>query len=151
MTRRAERSETGSRTAGLVWEGVDLPRITPGDYQGVCIRWQGPEFVRAFQRWSLRLEFALLEDGTLVSAFYNLGSDPARPRPGRRSRYYAAWSQANGEPPRKGQAMTPDIFTEPDILYTLQVDDAVKDEGQNRKPDALVYSRVVDILRVHHR
>jgi hypothetical protein len=151
MTRRATQSETGARTAGLVWEGVDLPRIPPGEYRAACVDWQGPEFVRAFQRWSLRLEFALLDDGTLVSAFYNLGSDPARPRAGRRSRYYGAWSQANGEPPRKRQEMAPESFTEPGLLYTLQVADALKDEGQNEKPDALVYSRVVNILRVDRR
>jgi hypothetical protein len=132
----------------MVWEGVELPRVSPGEYQATCTGWQGPEFVRAFQRWSLRLEFALLDDGTRVSAFYNLGSDPARPRPGRRSRFYAAWSQANGEPPCKGQRMTPETFTEPGLFYTLQVADAVKDESQKRKPDALVYSRVVNILRI---
>ena len=151
MTRRAVNSKTCSRTAGLVWEGVDLPRISPGEYRAACVGWQGPEFVRAFQRWSIRLEFALLDDGTLVSAFYNLGSDPSRPRAGRRSRYYAVWSQANGEPPYKRQEMAPETFTEPGLLYTLQVADAVTDEVQKRKPDALVYSRVVNILRVERR
>lgn len=145
------KNHTGSRCEGLVWEGVELPRVAPGNYRAACVRWQGPEFVRAFQRWSVRLEFSLLDDGTLVSAFYNLGSDPARPRVGRRSRYYAAWSQANGEPPRKGQKITPEAFAEPGLLYTLQVADAVKDEAQKRKPDALVYSRVVNILRVERR
>ena len=142
------KNPTSSCSGGLVWEGVELPRIPPGNYQAACIGWQGPEFVRAFQRWSVRLEFALLDDGTRVSAFYNLGSDPTQPRPGRRSRYYAAWSQANGESPHKGQRMMPDTFTEPGLLYVVQVADAVKDEGQKEKPDALVYSRVVNILRV---
>ena len=145
------KNHTGSRCEGLVWEGVELPRVAPGNYQAAYVQWQGPEFVRAFQRWSVRLEFSLLDDGTLVSAFYNLGSDPARPRVGRRSRYYAAWSQANGEPPRKGQKITPEAFAEPGLLYTLQVADALKDEAQKRKPDALVYSRVVNILRVERR
>jgi hypothetical protein len=145
------KNPTGSRCGDLVWEGVDLPRIPPGEYRAACVDWQGPEFVRAFQRWSVRLEFAILDDGTLVSAFYNLGSDPARPRAGRRSRYFAAWTQANGEPPRKGQKIAPETFAEPGLLYTLQVADAVKDEAQKRKPDALVYSRVVNILRVECR
>jgi hypothetical protein len=76
----------------LTWEGVDLPRVAPGDYQAVCVGWQGPEWVRVFQRWSLRLEFALLADGTAVSAFYNLGSERKIKTPGRRSRFYSVWS-----------------------------------------------------------
>lgn len=148
---RRESSGTQSQNSRLIWEGVDLPRIPPGDYNATCIGWQGPEFVRAFRRWSLRLEFTLLDDGTSVSAFYNLGNDPTRPHPGRRSRFYAAWSQANGEPPRKGQRMTLDTFTEPVLLYTLRVVDAVKDERQKNKPDALVYSKVAEIVSVEWR
>ena len=82
---------------GLVWEGADIPRISPGDYQAVCIGWHGPQWCRAFHRWSLRLEFALAEGGTLISQFFNMGADPLKPQtPGRRSRFYAAWCLANG-------------------------------------------------------
>jgi len=87
----------------LTWEGPDLPRVSPGDYQAVCVAWQGPEWVRAFRRWSLRLEFSLLADGVRVSAFYNMGNDATQWHIGRRSRFYTAWTLANGESPRKGQ------------------------------------------------
>jgi hypothetical protein len=143
-------SETRN-SPGLTWEGVDLPRVTPGDYRAVCVAWQGPEWVRAFRRWSLRLEFSLLADGTLVSGFYNLGSDSAGPRIGRRSRFYAVWSQANGEAPRKGQRMTLETFTEEGLLYTVRVADAAKDEQATEKPDALVYSRITDVLRIERK
>jgi hypothetical protein len=133
---------------GLTWQGIDLPRVSPGDYQAVCVGWQGPEWVRAFRRWSLRLEFSLLTDGTLVSAFYNMGSDATKPHIGRRSRFYAVWSQANGETPRKGQTMTLEAFTEAGLLYTVRVADAVKDGKDTAKPEALVYSRVTDILKI---
>ncbi len=133
----------------LTWEGTDLPRVSPGDYQAVCVAWQGPDWVYAFRRWSLRLEFSLLTDGTLVSAFLNFGTDPAAPRiGGRRSKFYAAWSQANGEAPQKGQRMTFETFTEAGLLYTVRVAFAGKDGKGELKPHALVYSRVTDILKV---
>lgn len=132
----------------LTWQGADLPRVSPGDYQAVCIGWQGPEWCRSFRRWSLRLEFSLLTDGTLVSAFFNLGSDPAEPHIGRRSRFYAVWSLANGGAPRKGRQMALNTFTGPALLYLVRVADATKDGKDADKPDALVYSRVTEILRI---
>lgn len=137
---------------GLVWLGADIPRIPPGNYQAVCIGWQGPEWCRAFHRWSLRLEFALVEDGTAISQFFNMGADPVKPHmPGRRSRFYAAWCLANGEPPRKGQTMNFDTFTGEGLLYLVHVEDAANDGKGELKPDALVYSRVTQILRVERR
>jgi hypothetical protein len=95
------------------------------------------------------VEFSLLDDATLVSAFYNLGKNLARPlSPGRRSRFYAAWCIANGEPPRKGQQMGLETFTDPSLLYTVQVVDVVKDETGANKPGALIYSAVAKILRI---
>jgi hypothetical protein len=132
----------------LTWQGADLPRISPGDYQAVCIGWQGPEWVRAFRRWSLRLEFSLIPDGPLVSAFFNLGNDPKGPRIGRRSRFYAVWCLANGEPPYKGQKMAPETFTEAGLLYQVRVADAMKDAKDGDKPDPLIYSRVTEVLRI---
>jgi len=140
---------SGSRHCpGLTWRGEDLPRISQGDYQAVCVGWQGPEWIRAFRRWSVRLEFSLLDDGTLVSAFFNLGSDPQEPFIGRRTRYYRVWSVANGEAPRKGQQMTPSIFTEGGLLYLVRVADCLKDGKEAVKPDALVYSRVTEVLKI---
>jgi hypothetical protein len=132
----------------LVWQGADLPRVPPGDYQAVCVCWQGPEWCRSFRRWSLRLEFSLLAEGIAVSAFYNLGSDAAGPTMGRRSRLYTVWSMANGEAPRKGQRMTWETFTDPALLYLVRVADSLKDGKDAAKPDALVYSRVTEILRI---
>jgi len=132
----------------LTWQGVDLPRVPPGDYQAACVGWQGPEWCRAYRRWSLRLEFTLLTDGTLVSAFYNMGSDTTKPYIGRRSRFYAAWCLANGEMPKKGQEMTLETFTEAGLLYVVSVGDSLKDGKDAEKPEALRYSRLSDILRI---
>jgi hypothetical protein len=144
-TTRPTQTQSGD---SLVWEGIDLPRVPPGVYQAVCVAWQGPQWVRAFQRWCLRLEFSLLADGSLVSRFYNLGNDRTRKSHGRRSLFYAVWCLANGEPPHKGQKMTLDTFTEAGLIYTVRVADSVNDERGGRKPGALVYSRVTDVLRV---
>lgn len=143
----ASKSEQ-QQPAALTWEGAELPRVAPGDYRAVCVAWQGPEWCRAFRRWSLRLEFSLLSEDASVSTFFNMGNDPNSPRIGRKSRFFAAWCQANGEPPRKGQQMTTETFTDPSLIYLVRVADALKDGKDETKPDALVYSRVTEILRV---
>lgn len=137
--------------SGPVWDGDKYARIPPGIYQGICTGWQGPDWVIPFQRWSLRLNFALLDGETEVSAFLNMGNDPKQKSYGTRSKFYAAWCCANGERPRKGQRLRYDTFAEPGLLYTLRVADAIKDERQADKPDALVYSKVVDIVGVDRR
>jgi hypothetical protein len=130
----------------LMWEGVELPRVASGDYQAICTGFQGPEFVRSFRRWSLRVEFQLLAENALVSAFFNLGNDVRAPQIGRRSRFYAAWCIAYGETPRKGQQMALDVFTEPGLIFLVRVQDATKDSKDELKPEGLIYSRVTEIL-----
>jgi hypothetical protein len=58
---------------------------------------------------------------------------------------------AHGEPPRKGQRMTLDTFTEPGLIYTVRVANSIKDEKGGQKPGALVYSRITDVLRVERK
>ena len=91
------------------------------------------------------LEFSLLDDGTLVSTFLNFGDQPRLPKQG--SRFFKEWSLANGGPPRKGQEMCFDAFTDPELIYTVRVADSVKDSEGNLKNDALIYSRVEEILK----
>ncbi len=132
----------------LTWQGADYPHVPEGNYQASCTGWQGPEWCVGFRRWSLRLEFSLHGEDSQVSAFLNMGDNPNEPRIGRRSKYFALWCQANGEMPRSRQPMTPDTFTEPGLIYLVRVEDAVKDGKDELKPDALVYSRVTEILKV---
>ena len=135
----------------LTWDGVELPRVQPGNYDAVCIGWQGPEWVRSFHRWSLRLEFRLLAEDVSVSAFFNLGANQQKPHIGRRSRFFAAWCMANGEMPRRGQQMALEAFTEPGLIYVVRVEDAIKDGKDALKPEALIYSRVTEILGVERQ
>lgn len=135
---------------GLVWDGADLPRVNPGEYLATFAGSQGPEWCRQYRRWSLRLEFVLLDSGQCVSAFFNFGNDPEGPRIGRKSRYFSVWAQANGELPRKGQQMGMETFREGQI-YTVRVEDAGKLGTGENKTDAEIYSRVTEILKVERR
>jgi hypothetical protein len=144
----------------LTWQGSDLVRIPPGDYQAICLAWQGPEWVRAFHCWKLRLDFSLLAEDVSISAFFNLGEDEAKARVGKRSNFFAAWSIANGALPRRGESMTYEVFTDPSLLFLVRVADAswtwsanplTKERIKVMKPDALIYSRVLKILRVDRR
>ncbi|CAN5554097.1 hypothetical protein BH10ACI4_BH10ACI4_33770 [soil metagenome] len=132
---------------GLTWHGPEYPVLTPGIYTGVAAKFQGPEWVRSFRRWSLRLEFALMDEAVPVSAFFNFGNVPEGPRVGRQSRYYKAWTLANGEHPTKGQKMTPAVFLEGQI-FEVEVAHCSRDNEGKSKQSAEVYSRIVRIVSV---
>ncbi len=135
------------REKGLVWNGPEYPVLSPGIYTVGGIKYQGPEWVRSFMSWKLRLEFGLVTEPISVSAFFHMGTSPERARVGRQSRYYKAWVLANGEHPKRGQKMTPDVFMEGQ-LFEVEVADCNRDSQGNPKPNAEVYSRVVRIISV---
>ncbi len=135
-------------TPALVWEGAERPRIRPGEYTARCTGYQGPQWVRAFGRWGLRLDFVLEPEEQAVSLFYSLGEDRNAFRFGTRSKYFKDWVRANGGPPKRGQEMSPAVLVNPEIGYTVHVGDAVKDSEGALKDGALVYSRIDKILTV---
>lgn len=100
------------RDAGFVWRGAEYPVLPAGRYTvaGVCV--QGPMWVYAYRRWSLRVEFTLVDEPVRLSAFFNFGNDRSGCKIGRLSRFYKAWVIANGEHPKHGERMTPNIFLE---------------------------------------
>ncbi len=151
---KAERGSKQSRSpklvpmnpeAGLVWHGPEYPVLEPGRYmvRGTAI--QGPVFVRSFQRWSCRVEFALVDEPISVSAFFNFGNEKHGPKIARQSRFYKAWVLANGDHPRRGQKMSPDIFLEGQF-FEVEVQACNRDSEGNPKPQAEEYSRVTRIL-----
>src|SRR5579871_1052931 len=110
-----EQGELGSKSKPVpvpVCDRDEYQSVDPGRYSAVAVRVQGPEWVQRYRRWSLIVEFELLgeRDAVRICAFFNLGSDPKGPKPGRQSRYFRAWTIANGELPRKGQLMDPKVF-----------------------------------------
>ena len=92
------------------------------------------------------VEFELLgeKESIRVCAFFNMGNG-AQPKAGRLSRYFRAWTIANGELPYKGQRMDPEVFMEEQI-YEIEVDDCSKGINDELKSDAEIYSVVTRIL-----
>ncbi len=133
------------RSAGLVWRGPDYPVLSPGKYIVRGVKIQGPEWVRSYRRWSVRVEFGLISEPASVSAFFNLGDDQSGYKVGRQSRFYKAWTLANGEHPRRGEVMSPDIFLE-GKFFEVEVESCNRDAEGNPKPGAEVYSTVTRIL-----
>ena len=131
----------------LLWKGAEYPRIEAGKYLVRGVSHQGPEWVRTYQRWSLRVEFALVAELGKASAFFNFGNDPKGPKVGRQSRYWKVWVQANGSLPAKGQEMTPDVFLEGQF-FLVTIEDALLDSTKTAKTDAEVYSRITEFHSV---
>ena len=124
------------------WEHDEYPRIDCGRRMVRACGVQGPEWVRAFSRWSLRIEFHLMDEPGIVSLFLNLGSNREKPTiGGRKSKYFRYWTLANGGAPRKHEPMHWDIFL--DKCFWAQVEDCKKDSEGRDKEDYNVYSRIV--------
>jgi hypothetical protein len=134
-----------------VWDGAEYPRVAKGRYSAVASRIQGPEWVRRYGRWSLMVEFELLAESKTVRVciFFNMGSNRAQPRAGRHSRYFKAWTLANGYLPKRGEAMSPEVFLDGQV-YEIEVSDSYRDSEERQKTDAEVYSRVTEIVSAAH-
>jgi hypothetical protein len=81
-----------------------------------------------------------------IYGFLNLGD--GKRCPGRRSRYWKAWTKANGAPPRRGQTMTSRIFL--DKWFKVSVADVTLDPDQKAKGVLEIYSTVSEILELEH-
>jgi hypothetical protein len=127
-----------------IWDGKEYPRMDPAIYLIRVHGIQGPEWVRRFSRWSVRLECHTVHELGEVSGFFNLGNDPSGPHVGRGSRYWKAWTLANEAQPQKGERMTPHVFL--DKMFRVQVEDSRKDSEGGIKSDAEVYSRITNFL-----
>ncbi len=82
-----------------------------------------------------------------VSSFFNFGNDPAKQRIGRKSKYFEAWTLANGEMPKKGQAMSPEVFLDGQFFWVM-VEDLKNRADGGEKDDSEVYSRITKFLSV---
>jgi hypothetical protein len=135
---------------GPTWEGVDYGRVPPGRYSAIAIRIQGPQWLRRYGRWSLIVEFQLLsEDDARPCMFFNMGNDATKQKVGRQSRYFRAWTMANGELPKKGKKMNPQVFLDGQV-FTIEVEDCGIDSERAQKADAEIYSRVSKIISADH-
>jgi hypothetical protein len=129
-----------------VWAKDAYERIDGGERLVRVTALQGPEWVRSYGRWSLRIECCTMDEPGTVSAFVNLGRNRERPVPGgRKSKFYRWWCMANGAPPRRGEAMDYAVFM--DKCFWALVSDSKVDENGKSKQEFEIYSRITDFLR----
>jgi hypothetical protein len=140
------RSPTSAVTLIPVWGGVEYPRHDEGVRLVCATKVQGPEWIIRFSRWSIRVEFALTDEPGVASYFMNMGSNRERPHVGRGSKYYAAWTMANGGPPVTGQQMDPAVFV--GKFFHARIADCAKDSKKQDKPDEEVYSHVSELIEL---
>jgi len=138
-------SMTASSAPLPTWDGPEYSRVAPGRYDAMATRCQGPVWVRRFRRWSLMVEFELLCESKRVCAFFNMGSNPERPHAGPQSRYFHAWTIANGARPLAKQRLDPNVFLEGQI-FKVEIADCLANSEGEQKDDSLVYSRVTVLL-----
>jgi hypothetical protein len=127
------------------WDGPEYAHVSPGRYDAVVTRCQGPTWVRRYRRWSLLIEFELLCENVRVCGFFNMGANPQKPHAGPQSRYFQAWTIANGGRPSAKQKLAPAVFQDGQI-YKVEVSDSSVDSEGQQKAEALVYSRVTAVL-----
>jgi len=125
-----------------VFEGGEYARIRSGEYDAQCV------FARSyhdpgFRAWKTLLRFRIIDSGQEVCGFFNLGRRP-KPHVGRRSRYWAAWTLANGAPPRKRQVMTARVFR--GKVFRVKVEDVTRSGDGKRHSKSAIYSTVKDVL-----
>ncbi len=138
-------SISSAKPTAWTWRGAAFVKIQPGKYMACCSGWKGPEWVPAYRRYSFRLIFRPIAEDVDITMFINFGKSPEPPR-SIASRYFKAWTMANGEAPLLGQPMVPTVFVEPGLTYVIEVEDASIDPTTKEdRPACLVYSRVKEI------
>jgi hypothetical protein len=120
-------------------------KIPPGNYEAYC-RATSKYFDRQFKRWICAVQFDVmtgpLDETPRLTWYLGLGNRE-QPRAGRRSRYWRAWVQANGGPPKRNDRMSPQIFER--RYATVLVADTTKSfDGHVRADES--YSVIRDVL-----
>jgi hypothetical protein len=107
---------------------------------------QGPEWIRKYQRWSIRLECKGVFEPVSLSLFLNLGGAKGGPGvPGRQSKYYKHWTMGNGGPPKKGQEMNWEVFL--GKFFVAKVEKSTTDAKGKEKIEEEIYSRISEFVR----
>ena len=88
-------------------------RLEPGEYPAFSRKAQTFRD-RVFRRWICAVQFDVRSDDLLsvlgrVTLFLPLGSRE-QPHAGRRGKYWAAWIEANGGPPKRGDRLSSRVF-----------------------------------------
>ena len=148
ITRHRRDSNAKSSQDAWIYQGIEYYDIPEGNYQAVCIQWHPPTFVPAFGRNSARLDFMLFDEDITLTMFFNFANLKRGQVPGPSSKYFQAWVKVNRGLPCRGQSISPDIFLEPGLIYTVSVTSGKKDAKGKEKPEFARYSRVDEIVEV---
>jgi hypothetical protein len=125
-----------------VFAGAEYPRIEPGRYSAQCVHAK-VYFDPGFRTWKALLRYRLIDGGQEVYGFFNLGRGES-PNAGRRSRYWKAWTLANGEPPGKRQIMTARVFR--GKVFLVELSDVTQTGDGKRHHVSAFYSTVKDVI-----
>jgi hypothetical protein len=105
-------------------------RIEPGEYRATCTAVKPPEIYRAFARWYMRVDFAIHDDGAVVSKYINLGTGKTPSgQLGPRSDYYKLWTLSVGRKPEKNEPMDPAKIIGAELLVTV-IDKELGGDGE---------------------
>ena len=96
----------------IVWR--NYPLIEGGEYPAYC-KCAQQYWDPGFRRWTCLLRFDVLTDDlltviTTVPCWLSLGKRE-KPRASRRGNYLREWVEANGGPPKRGDRLSPRVFT----------------------------------------
>ena len=107
-------SKSARRHKNTEIEWTDYPRVASGEYPAYC------QFARTyldpeFKRWTCLLQWDVLKPELVgviarVPMWLPLG-DGEKPRASRRGLYAKEWVEAHGGPPRRGDRLSPRVFT----------------------------------------
>jgi hypothetical protein len=115
-------------------------RMEPGEYRATCTAVRNPELYRKFDRWYLKVDFAIHADGTVVSKYINLGGgkEPST-NLGPRSDFYKLWAVAMGRRLEKNEPM--------DLSKIIGMEFMVTVGDKNHGGDGEAYSTVQSVRR----
>jgi len=139
-------SERPTKQPDIEWKY--LPRIPPGNYSAIS-RGASRYFDGQFKRWVCAVQFDIVSESASMEAiarltwFLNLGSR-AKPKAGRRTKYWAAWVRANGGPPKRGDRLSLNVFTGRRAL--VRVEDTAKTHDGGQLESEQTYSVVRDVI-----
>jgi hypothetical protein len=118
--------------------------MKPGEYRATCTAVRNPELYRAFDRWYLKVDFCIHDDGSVVSKYVNLGAGKEpNTSLGPRSDFYKLWAAAMGRRLEKNEPMDLSKIVGMDFLVMVGDKKHGGDEG-----DGEVYSTVQSVRRI---
>jgi hypothetical protein len=132
------------------------PRLVEGEYTARVVHVQVYDRFFKVARDSkttdrLILTFRIVEGphaGTDVPFYAPMPKSAGKRYPGRhvppKSKFWRAWTIANGAPPKRHDRMGLSVFR--NRLFLVQIRDVVKDRGQNRLSEAIRHSVVEAIV-----